>query len=82
MQHRFLSFCDGQLIRVLCLAWLLKIDVRWAVGTIQDLQNYQNHLKSCWKLGGIPIASVLVTCLQTMNDALGILPMNLQSLQS
>ena len=51
---------------------------------IQDLQNCLNHLKSCWRLGEIPTASlvVLVTCLQAMNDAMGILALNLQSLQS
>lgn len=55
-----------------------------AVSMTQDLQNCLNHLKSCWMLGEIPTASpvVLVTCLQAMNDALAILALNLQSLQS
>ena len=48
---------------------------------IQDLQNCQNYLKSCWGLGGISTASpvVLVTCLQAVNDALDILALKLQS---
>lgn len=51
---------------------------------IQDLQNCQNQLKSCWMLGEIPTVPpvMLVTCLQAMNDALSILALNLQRIQS